>query len=62
MYQTTIKVEGFITVTTDKNVKPEDITISLDVHEDIFMYEHDCDIELNETNVTSKTISTVVEC
>ena len=61
MYQTTIKVEGFVTLTTNKKLKKKDlknIIISLDV--DTFFLDKEEDVEINETEVI-KTDTTVVK-
>ena len=65
MYQTTLKVSGFVTVTTEKplSIKDrEDLTIKLDVFDDEFTEDTGKTIEVNETDVTDVRIMTEVAC
>jgi len=63
MYQTTVKVVGFVTVTTEKPIEhPKNLIITLDVDEEDFEREYNNDIVVNETEIVTKQISTEVKC
>lgn len=59
MYQTTIKIEGFVTVTSQEPITADDIG---PVVLDVFDEEAKVSIEINETEVTKREITTVVPC
>ena len=56
MYQTTIKIEGFVTVTSQNPVKAEDIVVYLEAKRQNNV------LDVIETEITSKEVTTEVPC
>lgn len=58
--QYTIKIEGYITITAKDGLKAEDIPMNIDVHD---FQDDDTSpvLEVNETEITSRSIETEAE-
>jgi DNA recombination-dependent growth factor C len=59
MYQTTVKIEGFVTVTSERKLSPGEVMAYLEV-ETKDEYEASPVIEVVEREITSKEISSHV--